>query len=164
MGERKMKTAKSKTKYEVHGREFEDPAKAKAFELLLTAKEAYEDARKQLGRVLAESFVTADGHPFRFQHWTYYYIFRPCGSLPRLVEVSFLYWSRNFEAYQYGEETDLVLYTSHDPWGNERENKIGYPIRELYAHRDKAEEALQIARRLWLREELAELDQQASKT
>ena len=155
-----MKTVKSKTTYEVHGREFSSAAKAAEFEKLVAAKQAFEDARNALGKLLAESFTTADGEAFRFARWTYYHIFTPYNSVPRLFEVSFLYWSWNFESFEHGDETDLVLFTSHDPWGNKCDREHGYPIRELYASREKAEAALRLAKRDWLVEQLDDLDEE----
>jgi len=152
-----MKTKKSKTTYEVHGREFQDQAAAERFEILLNAKEIFEDARKNLGRLLAESFTTADGEPFRFQHWFYYHVFTPHNAMPRLFEVSFTYWGWDFEAFYEGDQTDLVLYTAKDPWGNDCDRRHGYPIRELYADKKKAEAALRVAQREWLEEEMERL-------
>ena len=156
-----MKTKVKKTTYEAHGREFTDQAKAEHFEKLVAAKEAFEDARNNLGRVLAESFMTADGQPFSFQHWTYYYILQAYDRLPRLFPVDFIYWGWNFDAYQYGDDTDLVLFSAKDPQGNECDRSHGYRISELYADRVAAAAALKIAQRKWLDQQLADLNEQA---
>ena len=77
--------------------------------------------------------------------------------MPRLFQVSFTYWSWNFDDYD-GDETDLILYTAKDPWGNDSDRSHGYPIRELYADKAKAEAALIVASYRWLDEQKEHLD------
>jgi hypothetical protein len=61
---------------------------------------------------------------------------------------------------QFGLPPDwqFFLYTSKDPWGNDCDRQHGYPVRELYADRPKAEAALKTAQIVWLNERIKELN------
>lgn len=147
-----MKTVKSKTTYEVHGREFTDKAKAEAAEKLLGAKEAYEQARETYGRMLAETFKTADGWAFKWcEH--YWWITSPYNAMPRKIRLWCYPSNTAANLDEYHDNVALKIQCDTDHWGNNRKSDpVQVPIDELYREDAKADEALRAAQLSWLDE------------
>lgn len=123
------------------GREFTNPKEAERHQEMLSAREAFADAHRKLGRALARTQTTADGEPFDFGVFrTYYYVREPYGQTPRLGEVSFYAFD-----FSFTERDDVFTIIQRD-----KGNETHYHINELYLHRDNAERALLAALEAWL--------------
>ena len=155
-----MKTIKTRTIHKTDdGKEFTDAKAAQRHEALTQAQHRYESARRDFGKLLAETFFTADGHPFTFEHWSYWFLHLPCGQLPRLIQVNFgcRNWDVDFDEWKEG---DMLKIISTHPFG-EKNGNFRYPINELFRDRSAAEAACKQARREWLTQQIAELDGKA---
>ena len=158
-----MKTIKPKTTYEaLDGRKFTDPIAAKLYEELEAAKRRYESARFELGKLLAESFKTADGLPFKLGLWPNYYWIAPGWfSMPNLLTVSF--WGTNWGWEENDNATTLVLISNMDDQGKHLDHSRQFPIDELYSDETRAKRALIAAQEKWLAERAAEVAEQKTK-
>jgi hypothetical protein len=145
-----MKTVKSKTLYEVFGHAFTDKTKAEAAEQLLNAKRAYEDARGRYGKLLAETFKTADGRSFKWcEH--YWWITSPCNALPLKIRVWCYPGSTAVDLEDHKENVSLSVYCDTDHYGNDRKmDPVKVPIDELYSDDAKVDAALYKAQVEWL--------------
>jgi hypothetical protein len=167
-----MKEVTKKTEYESNdGMTFDNAAAAKRYEEFAEAIQAYEDAKRTLGQVLAERCKTADGKTFSFGLWSKYYWITPgYFALPRLLECEF--WGTNWswdDSHNINDirETDpeicLLSYQDHN--GGKMDHGQAIPISELYDDRAAVDAALKIAQRKWLIEKAEELgtDTQAAE-
>lgn len=147
-----MKTVKSKTVFQVHGHEFTDKARAEEAEKLLDAKREYEESRERYGRLLAETFETADGQAFKWcEH--YWWITSPCNALPRKLRVWCYPSNTSVNLDDYKDYVSLKVECDQDHWGNNRKSDpVQIPIDELYRDEAKANDALYAAQISWLDE------------
>lgn len=154
-----MKTVKSKTTYHAKdGREFTDQTAALHYEELLDAKEAYEEAKRNFGKLLAETCNTADGEPFRVGLFSdYWYVTHGYFAMPNLLKVDF--WGRNWtlEENRQDEATTVVLIGNLADDGSKMDRGRAFRIDELYAKESNAKAALLVAQRSWLEEKLREV-------
>jgi hypothetical protein len=157
-----MKTIKAKTTYRTDdGREFTDQKQAERHDRLVKAKREYESAKRTLGKLMAESCLTADGQPFKIGLWPDYYWITPgYFSMPSLLKVSF--WGTNWDWEESSDEaTTVVLLSDLSDSGQQLGHIRRFPINELYANKDRAQAALIEAQRKWLREMVAEVKKAA---
>jgi hypothetical protein len=130
------------------GKDFQDKDAAERHETLIEAKEAYVQARRLFGKLLAETQLTADGRRFEFGVFhTYYYIEPGFWGMPGLSEVPYLGWHWDFD-----DSDGFVIRYRDEKQNRDREFKIA----ELYSDRRIADKALLKAREARLAEYAAE--------
>jgi hypothetical protein len=136
---------KSTTYKTTDGDEFTDEAEAIAHEKIITLKRAFDSARHEYGRALAQREKTIDGYPFQIRYHTYYYIGQFTG-MPYLVDVNFA----NDWEFTLDDHKDRI--TILQP----RRDSGGYThchISDLYHDRDNARKALAAKQAEYLRRE-----------
>lgn len=133
------------TKYSASdGREFNTQDEAERHEQFIVAQKEYETARNRFGRLLAETQLTADGKPFRFDAFKrYWHVTAGWSGMPALSEVRFDGWN-----YQFDVSDRFVIRQDEGRDGNQR--WVEYRIDVLYANYPKAERALLAAQEKWL--------------
>lgn len=118
------------------GQEFTDKASAERHEKLVAAKAAYEDARQQYAKALAETQFTADGYPFDLNtRHTYYYVTGLWNGSPEVDSVSFYLWNIDLD------EADRLSVVQWDNRG-EASRRVSYRIDHLYWHKSGAQEEM----------------------
>lgn len=129
------------------GSEFESKEIAEAYENRERLRFEYQTAKRQYEHALAEVCLTADGHQFRFDCWTYWMIV--CGwSMPQLTQVKPSRWM-DIEVDQQDEKTDVILHQERRDHGGELRFE-SYRLSELYANEVEAKKDLLKKRREWL--------------
>lgn len=91
------------------GREFSGEESAKRHEELIEAENNFNKAKEVLARRLFETQFTADGVPFDFKNWKYYYVREGFWSRPSIEEISFCPWKISFDykdSLELNYETD----------------------------------------------------------
>lgn len=134
------------------GKEFESEEEADRHNLLIAADRAFQSARKQYDRVLAESQMTADGEPFRAVAAADYWYVKDVFCWPELHCVSF--YLSNFALNEHGQ-IELLEYHGR----NHDLSVRHFRIADLYARDRNAKRALLKART----ERLAELQEGVGK-
>lgn len=153
-------TVKSETVHRTSdGRKFRDRKKAELHERLLTAHSEYKRAEEEFTRLLAETFTTADGHPFDFTRWHYYRL-TPWYGVPASVQELSI-WPRDFRLPERRdvEGAFCVKVKNHQGGSEWREVNIS----ELYWRRDAAELAAAESRAKQLVEMLRDERERAQK-
>ena len=131
------------------GQKFDTIEEAERHEVLITAREQYNQGRRAFNRALAMTQKTADGELFDFGIFRdYYYITPGWSGCPALQAVNFLGWN-----YEVEDNDDVKISKERD---SDRQ-RISYPIKDLYRHKRKAEIALVAAQEAWLAEQAAEI-------
>lgn len=133
------------------GSEFDTEKEAEKHEELYQANEAYDTARRRLGKLLAETQKTADGKAFEFGIYRDYYFVTPgYWSWPALQQIPYLGWS-----WQWDNSGDkFTIFTDH-PDGK----RLRFEIGNLYADKRLAEKALLEAREKRIAELHEEMEQ-----
>jgi hypothetical protein len=136
------------------GEEFGTKKEAQQHEELIKAREAYEEARRNLGRLLARREKTADGRPFDFSilH-DYYYITEGWAGMPELTRVNFDGW--NFRWSECDDRFEIQRQVEH----RNGRDWASYNIGELYWFEDNAEKALLAKREEWLKEQAEKVEE-----
>jgi hypothetical protein len=128
-------------------KEFDTEAEAEAHNELYVARQAFLDAQKAYGRLLAERQKTADGFKFEWSMLRDYYFIREWHhQLPSMGQVSF-----------YVHDTDVserddcleLIYHGGDPGNRDRHH---YRIDQLYAREVNAKKALLVAQERFIEE------------
>lgn len=115
------------------GRQFDDEQEAARHQIMIDARSAYERARLDYAKALAETCRTADGHPFELNSSrSYYHVRRGPGGIPETAAVSFWYWDIDLS------EGGNMFITVDEGSGRGR---VTYNINSLFVSRDKAREA-----------------------
>ena len=141
--------------YESHGQTFPTREAAERHSALIEAREQLESAQRKFQRLLAENAVTADGKPFHFgMYCDYWQVFQPWNSLPYLRKFCFI--CDNWRVRGDIDRPDVVEICGKSDRGNEM---IWVPITELFCSQEKAEAELLAARRKWLAEKAAEIEE-----
>lgn len=134
------------------GREFDTKKAAERHAALLSAQNAYRDAKQAFVRLVAESQLTADGCEFHFGGFATYYWIRPgLSGLPSLQTVYVSPWDCTID-----ERDNACLIERRDEKGGLfREHR--WDVKELYRHQRNAERALLLAQEEWLAERAEEV-------
>lgn len=112
--------------------------------------------RREFGRALARSQVTADGFTFEFGVLrTYFYVTPGYFGKPDIESVSFFGINFNFQHYE--EDDRFVILQERNGVMQE------YSISNLYYRRDNADIALLAAQEEWLREREEEIEELRSR-
>jgi len=140
------------------GSEFDTEAKAETHEALYQANEEYQSARRKLGRLLAETQITADGEQFQFGVYRDYHRIVPnYWGWPSLDRVPYLGWN-----WRWDNAGDRFVIHVEEYLNGVNQNR-SYAIGDLYASERKAREALIAAREERLGEFQAELAELKAK-
>lgn len=141
------------------GKKFTDQAEAEHHELLAKCREAYREARGNLGKALLSQLTTADGQSVDFGKRNRFYAVLFTYNNPTLAEVV-VYWGHwDWEL----DDLDRLRIIIEWRWPGTRDDTrqiIHIPVSELYADRDKARAAVLAAKQeaiVRLQEELDEL-------
>jgi hypothetical protein len=140
-----MMVRKSTTYKTTDGEEFTDESEAIAHEEIITLKRAFDSARYNYGRALAQREKTIDGHPFEIRYHTYYSI-RQFTGMPYLAEITFA----NDWEFTLDDHKDRIAILQP------RKNEGGYTysyVSDLYHDRDNARKALAAKQAEYLRRE-----------
>lgn len=141
---------KSTTYETTDGDEFTDEAEAISHENIITLKRAFDSARHEYGRALAQREKTIDGYPFKIRYHTYYYIQDFSGTMPYLAEVTFA----NDWEFTLDDHKDRITILERRSEGSGRTH---FHIDDLYHDRDNARKALAAKQAEYLRREAEHL-------
>jgi hypothetical protein len=139
------------------GGEFPDRNEAAQHQEFLDTVSAYEEARKRLSLVVAQSQRTADGEIFEFGVFRDYLRIVPGWSgRPTLATVHFNYhaWAERDLDHKGrgGERVQIVVYSEN------KRTLEHYPIDELYAGQKAANRALLKAVEEWMKDQTEALE------
>lgn len=137
---------KSTTYKTTDGDEFTDEAEAIAHEEIITLKRAFDSARHEYGRALAQREKTIDGYEFQIRFHTYYYIQDFSGRMPYLAEVTFA----NDWEFTLDDHKDRITILERRREGG---GFTHFHIDDLYHDRDNARKALAAKQAEYLRRE-----------
>lgn len=136
----------TKPYHTAHGVKFEKKADAKNYEAYIKASDEFKRARRQLQKVLARMWKTADGQEFDYQEGrTFYYVRRRYDRAPTLSEIHLTYSNPYWKLSEIDYDGDCPCIV----WcGPQKENpspdipRDGVRIDMIFADRRNADIAL----------------------
>lgn len=144
------------------GRTFDNEEEAERYEALIEIRDTYKRARKDYARTLAKTFKTADGQPFNFSQWSYYWVTPWHYHMPRVQKVEI--WKPDFDIPENHPEEGTFICGFNGANGKRETRPIN--ISELYASQSAASSACLVAARerlVELQENLKEWERKAKE-